>query len=274
MLMRTIPKSGEAIPALGLGTWNAFDVGASASDRAGPKGVLELFFAAGGRVVDSSPMYGKAETVVGDLLAETGRLEGAWIATKVWTTGKAAGIEQMRASARKLRKPALDLIQVHNLVDWETHLDTLAGWKKEGAVRYVGITHYTTGALGALADIVARHDIDFVQTVYSIGTREAERRLLPLCADRGVAVIANKPFDTGALFRRARGKALPPVAADLGCRSWAAFFLKFILGHPAVTVAIPASSDPDHARDWVDAGAGPIPDAAARNKMAAAWDSI
>ncbi|MBM3485772.1 MAG: aldo/keto reductase [Alphaproteobacteria bacterium] len=274
MLMRAILKTGEAIPALGLGTWNAFDVGAQMRDRAGPKGVLDLFFAAGGRVIDSSPMYGKAETVVGDLLDATGQRGAAWIATKVWTTGKAAGIEQMRSSARKLRKPALDLIQVHNLVDCETHLDTLAGWKKEGAVRYVGITHYTTGALNALADIVARRDIDFVQTVYSIGTREAERRLLPLCADRGVAVIANKPFDTGALFRRARGRKLPPVAKALGCQSWAAFFLKFILGHPAITVAIPASGDPDHARDWVDAGAGPIPDEAMRRTMAAAWDAL
>jgi diketogulonate reductase-like aldo/keto reductase len=235
---------------------------------------MEAFFAASGRFIDSSPMYGRAETVVGDLLAETRHLDNAWIATKVWTTGKADGIAQMQSSARKLRKPALDLIQVHNLVDWKTHLDTLAGWKKERRVRYVGITHYTAGAIGSLCEVLESHDIDFVQTVYSIGTRAAETRLLPLCRDRGVAVIANKPFDTAALFRRVHGKKLPPVAAEIGARTWASFFLKYILGHPDLTAAIPATGNPAHAADWLDAADGVIPDEGQRKAMVAAWERI
>lgn len=274
MLLRAIPKTGETVPALGLGTWNAFDVGSGARDRAGPRGVIDAFFAAGCTVIDSSPMYGKAEAVVGDLLADTGHLPRAWIATKVWTTGKSDGIAQMEASARKLRKPALDLIQVHNLVDWRTHLDTLAGWKAEGKVRYVGITHYTTGAIPALCEIVETAEIDFVQTVYSIGTRAAESRLLPLCRDRGVAVIANKPFDTAALFRKVHGRPLPPVAAEIGARTWASFFLKYILGHPDLTAAIPATGNPAHAADWLDAADGIIPDAAQRKAMVAAWEKV
>ena len=274
MLTRPIPSTGEAMPVIGVGTWQTFDVGADPAARAPLRQVLELLFAGGGKMIDTSPMYGRAEAVTGDLLAEMGARPKAFLATKVWTTGRERGIEQMRRSAELLRSDVIDLMQIHNLVDWETHLATLRRMKEERRIRYIGITHYTTGALPELARIVERERVDFVQLGYSIETREPERRLLPLCAERGVAVIVNQPFEEGALFRKARGKALPPWAAELGCATWAQFFLKFLVGHPAVTCVIPGTAKPEHMRDNLAGGVGPIPDEGQRRRMAEFWASV
>ena len=266
--MRKIPKTGEPLPAIGLGTWQTFDVGISSDERAGPREVLKLFAEQGGRVIDSSPMYGHAETVVGDLGAELGLDDRLFLATKVWTTGRDAGIRQMEASLRKMRTQRMDLMQIHNLLDWRTQLRTLRDWKANGRVRYIGITHYTEHAYDDLARVMASEDIDFVQFNYSILSRAAERRLLPLAQEKQIAVLVNKPFETAGLFSRVRGKALPPWAADFDCRSWAQYFLKFILGHPAVTCALPATAKPQHLLDNMQAGLGRLPDAALRERMA------
>ncbi len=269
IVSRPIPSTGQGLPAIGLGTWRTFDVGTSGSARAPLRDVLGRFAALGGRVVDTSPMYGEAETVVGDLSAELGLLGALFLATKVWTTGRQAGIAQMERSLRRLRVERLDLMQVHNLVDWRTHLATLRAWKQEGRIRYLGITHYTAGAHDDLEQILRQERVDFVQVNYSLAEPEAERRLLPLARDRGVAVLVNRPFAEGALFRQVRGRPLPPWAAELGCESWGQFFLKWILAHPAVTCVIPATSKPEHLTDNMRAGTGPLPDAATRTRMAA-----
>jgi diketogulonate reductase-like aldo/keto reductase len=225
-------------------------------------------------MVDSSPMYGRAEGVVGDLLAAAGARGGAFLATKVWTTGREEGLAQMRRSAALLRSEVVDLMQIHNLVDWRTHLPTLRRMKDEGRIRYIGITHYTTGALADLAAILERESLDFVQCPYSIATRAAEQRLLPVAAARGVAVIVNRPVEEGALFARVRGRALPEWARELDVASWSQLFLKFILAHPAVTCVIPATSDPAHMRDNLAAGDGLLPDAAQREAMARLWRAL
>jgi diketogulonate reductase-like aldo/keto reductase len=274
MLTRPIPSTGEAIPVIGLGTWQTFDAGPDIGSRKLLRQVLEALFEGGGRVIDSSPMYGRAEVVVGDLLAAMDGQEKAFIATKVWTSGRERGEEQMRRSAQLLRKPVIDLMQIHNLVDWEVHLETLRRMKGEGKIRYLGLTHYTDGALPELQRIVNREKVDFVQLGYSIGSREAERRLLPLCAERQAAVIVNQPFEEGALFRKAKGKALPPWAGEIEVASWAQFFLKFIVSHPAVTCVIPATAKVDHMRDNLSGGMGRIPDEAQRRRMAEYWDAL
>jgi len=266
--MRKIPKTGEAIPAIGLGSWQTFDVGNAAGERGAQREVLKLFAEQGGRLVDSSPMYGESESVIGDLAVELGITRKLFLATKVWTSGREAGIRQMEESFRRLRTERMDLMQVHNLVDWKTHLETLRGWKASGKVRYIGITHYTEGAYNDLARVMATEDIDFVQFNYSIVSRTAEQRLLPLAQERKIAVLVNKPFEKAGLFDKVRGKGLPPWAQDFDCTSWAQFFLKFILGHPAVTCAIPATSKPKHLLDNMQAGRGRLPDAATRERMA------
>jgi diketogulonate reductase-like aldo/keto reductase len=274
MLTRPIPRTGEALPVVGVGTWQTFDAGPEPAARQPLRQVLDGLFEAGGRMIDSSPMYGRAEAVVGDLLAELDARPKAFLATKVWTTGRERGIEQMRRSAELLRAPVIDLMQIHNLVDWATHLATLRQMKDAGSIRYLGVTHYTTGALPELALILEREAIDFVQLGYSIETREAERRVLPLAAEKGVAVIINQPFEEGALFRKVRGRKPPDWAAELGCASWAQFFLKFILGHPAVTCVIPGTAKPEHMRDNVAAGFAPLPDESQRRRMAEFWTSV
>jgi diketogulonate reductase-like aldo/keto reductase len=274
MLTRPIPKTAEPLPVVGLGTWQTFDVGSSRADLDQRKQVLQVLMEAGGKVIDSSPMYGRAEAVVGTLLAEMQARDKVFLATKVWTSGEAAGIAQMNASLAKLRAPALELMQVHNLLDWRTHLRTLRAWKERKTFRYIGITHYTVPALDELAAIIRAESVDFVQFGYSINVREAETRLLPLCTERGVAVIANQPFDSGGLFGQVRGKALPEWAGEFDCKSWGQFFLKFILGHPAVTCVIPGTAKPDHARDNVAAGFGRLPDAAQRKRMVQFWDGV
>jgi diketogulonate reductase-like aldo/keto reductase len=270
ILTRPIPSSGETLPAVGLGTWQTFDVGAPAAEREPRRDVLRRFVELGGRVIDSSPMYGAAEAVVGELAAELGVVDKLFVATKVWTSGKSAGIAQMEQSIRLLRKPKLDLMQIHNLVDWRTHLATLREWKKAGRIRYLGVTHYTSSAYDELERVLRGEvGLDFVQLNYSLGEREAERRILPLARERGIAVLVNRPFAEGGLFRRVRGQTLPSWAADFECASWAQFFLKWILAHPAVTCVIPATSRPEHLVDNMTAGTGALPDAKTREKMSA-----
>lgn len=266
-IRRSIPGSGELLPVIGLGTWQTFDVGSSDAERAPLRNVLQEFVRLRGSVIDSSPMYGNSEGVVGDLTADLGLRKKIFLATKVWTSGRETGIAQMQQSFKRLRAEQLDLMQVHNLVDWRTHLATLRGWKEQGKVRYVGVTHYTESAYAELAKVLEREAIDFVQLNYSIAERAAEKRLLPLAAERRVAVIVNRPFAEGALFRATRGKPLPPWAAEIGCNSWAQFFLKFIVSHPAVTCAIPATSKIEHLKDNMQAGTGELPDAAMRERM-------
>jgi diketogulonate reductase-like aldo/keto reductase len=268
LLARAIPSSGETIPAIGLGTWQTFDVGDAAA-RGAIRDVLRRFVELGGRVVDSSPMYGAAESAVGDLATELGVRDTLFVGTKVWTSGRAAGIAQMERSLKRLRGKGVDLMQVHNLVDWPTHLRTLREWKQAGRIRYLGVTHYSSGGHDELERVMRAEPLDFVQLNYSLAEREAERRLLPLARDRGIAVLVNRPFAEGALFSRVRGREAPPWAADLDCASWGQLFLKWIVAHPAVTCVIPATSRPQHLEDNMKAGVGRLPDTAARERIAA-----
>lgn len=270
LLARRIPCSDEMLPVIGLGTWRAFDVGSSATDRAPVAEVLATFAELGGRLVDSSPMYGQAEGVVGDVMATRALRWRLFLATKVWTSGQRAGIKQMEASMEKLRANSLDLLQVHNLVDAATHLETLRAWKKQGRVRYIGVTHYTRGGHEALERLLRAEVVDFIQLNYSAAERDAEQRLLPFAQERGVAVIANRPFAGGDLFTRLREKPLPAWAEELACRSWAQLLLKFVVSHPAITCAIPATARVEHLRENMHAGTGPMPDAAQRDRIHAA----
>lgn len=267
MHTRPIPGSDASLPVIGLGTSRTFDVGDTELEREPLREVLRSFYDLGGRLVDTSPMYGHAETVVGELAEQLGIVNELFLATKVWTSGERSGIQQMRASLRKLRRGNVDLMQVHNLVDTDTHLQTLRQWKQEGRVRYIGITHYRSDAFPELAQVMRQHDLDFVQLNYSLAEPEAERMLLPLAAERGIAVIVNRPFARGQLFRVTRGRDLPAWAAEFDCESWAQFFLKWVVGHPQVTCAIPATSDPEHLKDNMQAGYGTLPDAAQRQRM-------
>ena len=257
---RPIPATGEALPVIGCGTYVGFDVAPGSAEYQRLPGVLQALFGAGGAVIDSSPMYGRAEAVTGELLAAAGSRGKAFVATKVWTRGRAEGIRQMEESLRRLQVERLDLMQIHNLVDWQTHLATLRDWKAAGRVRYLGVTHYTAGAYDALEAVMRAEPLDFVQINYSADEREAERRILPLAAERGMAVIINRPFGGGGLLRRLRDRPLPAWAADIGATSWAQVLLKFVLSHPAVTCAIPGTSRPEHMADNALAGTGVIPE--------------
>ena len=274
MRTRAIPKTGEALPVIGLGTWLGFDVGGSEGERAPLRQALSNMFAGGGTVIDSSPMYGNAEAVTGDLVHELKLRRKAFFATKVWTSGRQSGIEQMAQSFRYMRTDVMDLMQIHNLLDWNTHLKTLRAMKDEGKIRYIGITHYTSSALDDLADVIKSEPIDFVQMAYSIGVRKAEERLLPIAAEKGVAVLVNRPYEGGDLFGSVRGKKLPPWAAEFDCASWGQFFLKFILAHPAVSCLIPGTSKPHHLLDNLGAGYGRLPDPAQRAKMLALFKDL
>ena len=267
ILKRPIPRSGEMLPVVGVGTWQTFDVGPKAPERAELKDVLRLLVESGGSVVDSSPMYGQSEGVVGDLATELGLREKLFYATKVWTSGREAGIRQMEDSLRLMRAQRMDLMQVHNLLDLAVHAKTLREWKAAGRIRYIGITHYHEGAHAELEKIVRTREWDFVQFNYSMAEREAEARLLPACLDSGTAVIVNRPFSQGSLFPRVKGKPLPAWAADFDCTSWARFFLKYLLAHPAVTCVIPGTRRIAHLKDNVAAGMGRLPDAAMRRRM-------
>lgn len=267
LLQRPIPSSGEMLPAIGLGTWQAFDVGSSEAERAPLREVLRTFAGDGARLVDSSPMYGRAEGVVGDLAAELQIRDRLFLATKVWTSGKEAGVKSMERSFALMKTKRIDLMQVHNLVDVQTHLATLRDWKEQGRVRYLGVTHYTASAHAELARLLAREKVDFVQINYSIMEREAEERVLPVAQERAVAVIINRPLGGGGLFARVRGKPLPDWAAEFDCTSWAQFFLKWIIAHPAVTCAIPATAKPQHLLDNLRGGIGRLPDEQLRERM-------
>ena len=274
ILTRAIPASGERVPAIGMGTWITFNVGASERLRAQRRAVLETFFARGGGMIDSSPMYGSAEAVLGHGLARLENAQGLFSATKVWTLGQDRGIAQMEASLKLWGLERFDLMQVHNLLDWQAHLETLTAWKAAGRVRYVGITTSHGRRHGDLADLMASRPLDMVQFTYNVLDREAERRLLPLAEDKGLAVIVNRPFRRGALFEHVAGHALPAWAREFGCANWAQFFLKFIVSHPAVTCAIPATSRVDHMIENMGALSGPLPDARTRARMIAHVEAL
>jgi aryl-alcohol dehydrogenase-like predicted oxidoreductase len=269
-ILRRIPSSGEELPVIGLGTSGPFEVGDSGAERAPLKEVLDAFFAAGGRLIDTSPMYSTAERVLGDLLTAA-QHQRVFLATKVWTRGERSGIEQMTRSAALTHTPHLDLIQVHNLLDLDTQLKTLYAWKAEGKVRYVGITHYTVSAHADLVRVLSREKLDFVQFNYSPLTRAAETRLLPLAAERGAGVLVNRPFEDGALFKAVQGKPLPAWAADVDATSWGQLALKFIASHPAVTCIIPATGKLTHLTDNLAGGRGRLPDARQREAIAQAF---
>lgn len=274
IMTRRIPSTGEELPAIGLGTWQVFDVGASAAARAPLREVIANFQKAGGKLIDSSPMYGSAESVAGDLVAELGLRAQLFIATKVWTRGREEGIREMETSFKRLRVTQMDLMQVHNLLDVDVHTKTINEMKAKGRVRYTGITHYTASAHAEVERQLKKQKYDFLQINYSLAERDAEKRLLGLCKDKGIAVIANRPFAEGAMFRRVRGKPLPPWAAEVGAASWAQYFLKWIVGHPAITCAIPGTGKPEHIADNVAAGFGALPDEGQRRKMAEYFDSL
>lgn len=269
MLSRRIPSTGEMLPVIGLGTWQTFDVGNSAADRAPLEQVLAAFVEGGGRLIDSSPMYGRSEDVAGEIAGRMDLRGKLFVATKVWTQGKEAGKRQMEESMRKLKADPIDLMQVHNLVDVDSHLETLGEWKRAGRVRHIGITHYTASGQREVARVIERHKVDFVQINYSAGEREAEQRLLPLAAERGVAVIANRPFASGELLRRLKNKPLPAWAAEIDCGSWAQVLLKYVVSNPAINCAIPATANPVHVLDNMRAGYGRMPDAELRRRIVA-----
>jgi diketogulonate reductase-like aldo/keto reductase len=263
---KRIPRTGELLPAIGLGTSRTFDVD-PAGEMPALVEVMAGFLARGGSLIDSSPMYGKAEAVVGELLRRVGRRD-AFYATKVWTDkGREAGIDQMEASERLMGTDRFDLMQVHNLVGLEVQMATLRDWKAEGRIRYLGITEMRDFA--KVEELINGGEIDFIQIPYSLGDRRVEERVLPAARDHGVAVLVMRPFEAGRLFQAMKGKEIPGWAAELGITSWAQLFLKFLLGHPAVTCPIPATSKPHHLVDNMRGGVGPLPDAAARAKMVA-----
>jgi diketogulonate reductase-like aldo/keto reductase len=260
MNTRPIPSTREALPVIGCGTYVGFDQAPLSAAYALLPGVVEALLAAGGKVLDSSPMYGRAEETSGELLAASGRRDETFIATKVWTRGRSEGIRQMEASLRLLRTDRIDLMQIHNLVDWRTQLATLRSWKESGRLRYLGITHYTSSAYPEVEAVLRSEKLDFLQINYSLDDREAERRVLPLAAERGVAVIVNLPFGGGGLLRGLLDKPLPAWAGEIGCGSWAQVLLKFVLSHPAVTCAIPGTRRREHMEDNAKAGFGAVPE--------------
>jgi diketogulonate reductase-like aldo/keto reductase len=275
LITRAIPRSGERLPAVGLGTWQVFDVPPARLAETELPAVMKRFTELGGKVIDSSPMYGNAEAAVGALSAAQNSRAALFLATKVWTSGREAGIRQMETSAKLMQAgKTIDLMQVHNLLDLKTHLPVLREWKKSGRIRYLGITHHTQGSHAELERLVKTGDFDFVQINYSLEEPEADVRLLPACAESGTAVLINKPFSQAGMFSRVRGKALPPWCADIDCSSWAQYFLKWIIGHPAVTAAIPGTKLVRHIEDNMAACRGRLPDAATRKKMAAHSASI
>ena len=267
VVARAIPVSGEKLPVIGLGTWRAFDVDPAADTRRQLQEVLSLFVKLGGRVVDTSPMYGRAEEVIGDLISTLGIRDALFLATKVWTRGRQNGISSMARSLELLRTKRIDLMQVHNLVDVKTHLATLRDWQREGRIRYVGITHYESGAFEEMENLIRSEKLDFIQINYSLLEPEAAERVLPLARDRGIAVLVNRPFGAGDLFDKVRSKPVPDWASEFEARSWAQFFLKWVVANPAVTCAIPATSKPAHLQDNMRGGVGRLPDASMRRRM-------
>jgi len=274
MVTRKIPASGEEIPVIGMGSSDTFDVDTDGMRRAVLQGVLRNLVDAGGSVIDTSPMYGSAEGVLGDLIDDLRLGPKLWLATKVWTRGREAGARQIEESFARLRAKRLDLLQIHNLLDWREHLPTLRALQADGRVRYSGITHYRADAHAELERVLGQEKFDWLQVNYSLAEREAEDRLLPLCRERGIAVMVNRPFADGAMFVRVRGRPLPGWAEEIGCRSWGQFFLRFVISHPAVTCVIPATSKPQHMIDNAGAVRAPLPDAKQRERMLVYWESL
>jgi len=253
MIQRIIPSSGERLPVIGSGTWQTFDVSTNETYPELTR-VLNEMHSAGGRLIDSSPMYGRAEKVIGDVTSQVNYKDDFFYATKVWTKGRQQGIEQMQSSMQKMQRQTIDLMQVHNLTDWQTHLPVLRDWKERGIIKYTGITHYTDSMHDELEQVLRKEQFDFVQFNYSIDSRHAENRLLNAAADLGVATLINRPFGEGRLFKKVKDKAVPQWAIEAGIDTWSAFFLKFIIAHPAVTCVIPATSNAVHAADNFKAG--------------------
>jgi diketogulonate reductase-like aldo/keto reductase len=274
MFTRKVPSSGEDIPVIGMGSSDTFDVGNDGMKRAVLQGVLRSLVEADGRVIDTSPMYGSAESVLGDLIDELGLGPKLWFATKVWTRGREAGARQIEASFARLRTQRLDLLQIHNLLDWRKHVPTLRALQASGKVRYAGITHYRADAHAELERVLGEERFDWLQVNYSLAEREAEDRLLPYCRDRGIAVMVNRPFADGAVFARLRGRQLPGWAGEIGCQSWGQFFLRYVISHPAVTCVIPATSKPQHMVDNAAAGQAPLPNSEQRRRMAEFWQAL
>jgi diketogulonate reductase-like aldo/keto reductase len=266
MIARPVPSSGEELPVIGLGTYEVFDVASTPGAIANSKDIVDLLLGEGGSVLDTSPMYNRSEKIIGDVIDAGTSREAMFIATKVWTDGREAGIEQMNRSAALMNTEIIDLMQVHNLRDTDTHMKTIRGWQESGRIRYNGLTHYTASAHARLETAMKKHRPDFIQINYSLGELEAEQRVLPLAADMGIAVLINRPYQSGRLFRAVSGKALPGWATEFAA-SWGQFFLKFIISHPAVTCAIPATSKAHHMIDNLEAGFGPLPDEATRQRM-------
>jgi diketogulonate reductase-like aldo/keto reductase len=274
MTLRKVPVSGEEIPVIGMGSSDTFDVGDDGMQRAVLQGVLRNLVEAGGRVIDTSPMYGSAEGVLGDLIDQLRLGPKLWLATKVWTRGRAEGARQIDESFARLRTDRLDLLQIHNLLDWREHVPTLRALQASGKVKYSGITHYRADAHAELERVLGQEKFDWLQVNYSLAEREAEERLLPFCLANGIAVMVNRPFADGAMFARTRGRPLPGWADEIGCRSWGQFFLRYVISHPAVTCVIPATSKPQHMQDNTGAGRAPLPTAQQRSRMAEYWQSL
>jgi len=274
LIQRKIPSSGELLPVVGMGTSRTFNTDNDPESLAQLTAVIKAFFNAKGMVIDSSPMYGNAETRVGDVLRKLNNHPKIFAATKVWTTGREQGIAEMQESARRMNVKRFDLIAVHNLVDWKTQLETLKAWKKEGKVRYIGITTSHSNNHDEFLEVMRKEPLDFVQFSYNIGNRIAENKILPLAQDQGIATMINRPYQRGSLFRASKGKALPVLAKEIDCTSWGQFYLKFILGHPAVTCVIPATSKPHHMVDNMQANFGRLPDRVQRNEMLKIFNSF
>ena len=274
MATRKVPSSGEEVPVIGMGSSNTFDVGTAVAERAPLGEVLRGLVDGGGRVIDTSPMYGRAESVLGDLIDDLGLRPRLWLATKVWTRGRAAGAAQIEQSYARLQTDRLELLQIHNLLDWREHVPTIRALQASERLRYSGITHYRADAHAELERVLVAERFDWLQVNYSLAEPEAGTRLLPFCREKGIAVMVNRPFADGALFTRVRGKSLPAWAAEVGCTSWAQFFLRWAVSHPAVTCVIPATSKPQHMADNVAAGQAPLPDEAQRERMRTYWNSL
>jgi len=273
-IKKPIPSSGEQLPVIGMGSSRTFDVNDGQAARSNITKVLQAFFDNSGALIDSSPMYGTSEQVIGDVLKSVNNKSSLFAATKVWTDGKRQGIEQMQRSMQRMGVKVFDLMQIHNLRDWEIHLDTLRSWKKEGKIRYIGITTSHGRFHEELETILENEVFDFVQFSYNIGNRTVEERLLPLAKERGIATLINRPFQRGDLFRKTKNESLPKWAADFDCNSWGQFFLKFVVSHPAVTCVIPATSKVHHVLDNMGAGFGSLPDSKTRQRMIKTFEAL